>query len=419
MEKKLMGSLLSLAYVDEKEKVDFILDNLKYKFLGKECKKLLGVIKQNFSKNKVLLHDDLKISLEKNKLEEFCQSILIDTEYDNELYKEYLDHVKNNYITNRIDAIKKYDDKQKVMMIKELADDISNFEEKKIETLNMKSMCLDYVSHLDEKEERLYTKNWTDFNELIRIVKEDLVIIAGRPAMGKSAYSLSLCLEFAKAGFSGCFFSLEMANRQVYKRMLSQTAKVHLRSLDSDKYKLISEAEQSRVSSGMEELNRYSDVLEVASGNFSIEDIDVYVESIMQNRKIDYIIVDYLQLIVSKNKGNRETVVAEISMGLKRIAMKYKISVIALAQLSRGVENRDDKVPKLSDLRESGQIEQDASIIIMLYREYYYNEDEKYKHTLQAHVPKNRNGELGVITHGCYLQYQSIVQDPKGVKCIN
>lgn len=408
MENKLLGTLLSAAYEYDDVKVKYILENINYKFLSKNGKKILGIIKQNLLKNEILNYDDLKLSLEKNNIGEYCSNLLIDTVYDNDLYKKYVDDVKNNYITHRIETIKKYDDKQKVLMIRELSDDVANFEEKKIETMNMTKLCLDYVNSLDEEEERIYTKNWNNFNNKIRMVKEDLNIICGRPGSGKSAYALALSLELAKSNFIGCFFSLEMSNRQIYKRMLAQVSKVKLVNLDSDNYRKLDDNSQKKVSLGMERLNEFTNKLEVAVGIFTIDDIDNYVSAVTQIKKLDYIIVDYLQLIKPTRNTSRGEIVTEISIGLKRIAMKHKITVIALSQLSREIESREDKVPRMSDLRESGQLEQDSSVIIGVYRDYYYTGNPDTKNTLETHIIKNRNGELGTIINTCALDYQFI-----------
>lgn len=230
---------------------------------------------------------------------------------------------------------------------------------------------------------------------------EELIILAARPAMGKSAFALNLSLNIAKKNKQGkafvAIFSLEMANDQLVSRMLSNEA-------DIDSYRLRSGNLDSKdwgsLTAGKLALEQMNIVFD-DSAAVSVSDIRAKCRKLSQEGKLDFVIIDYLQLIKGDSRsGNRQEEVAKISRSLKQMARELKVPVLALSQLSRAVETRDDKKPVLADLRESGSIEQDADIVLFLYRQDYYERDENKKTGhVELSVAKNRQGQSGKDLH--------------------
>ena len=219
----------------------------------------------------------------------------------------------------------------------------------------------------------------------------DLIVVAGRPGMGKTAIALTLTKDFAKYNHKALFLSLEMSNEQLAKRYLS----------------LIGNIENWKIRNGRLEQIEIDKVINTAN-NQTIEfyiddDVDTSIAQIKAKAKLhksrkglDLLVIDYIQLIKG-TKANREQEIAEISRGLKLLAKELKITVIVLAQLSRKSEERQDKRPMLSDLRESGAIEQDADIVMFPFRPAYYDTEKPNVEEAELIIAKNRNGECCTI----------------------
>lgn len=228
--------------------------------------------------------------------------------------------------------------------------------------------------------------------------KNELIILAARPAMGKTALALNIATHAAlKSKKSVIVFTLEMRAEQLLSRMVSSLGQVEAKklqngSLDTKDWQRVSEA-----LSQLSETNIYID----DSPGVTIGDIKAKARRIAaQDENLGLIVIDYLTLIGSMGKyaGNRQQEVSEISRALKTLALELEIPVITLAQLSRTPELREDKRPVLSDLRESGSIEQDADIVAFLYRDDYYNESSKIDDNMsitEIIVRKNRSGRIG------------------------
>lgn len=239
---------------------------------------------------------------------------------------------------------------------------------------------------------------------IVGMHESDLIVVGARPGMGKTAFGLNIAVNVAKANKKKvAIFSLEMSNEQVVQRMLSSEAYI-------DSYKMRSGELDS------EDWNR----LAAAAGVLSQTDIyldDTAGISVMgmksklrRIKDLGLVIIDYLGLMSSdKNIDNRVQEVSDISKNLKRMAKDLKVPVIALAQLNRGVEGRTDKTPMASDLRDSGAIEQDADIIMFLYRDDYYNNDPANQNTAQCIIAKNRHGSTGKVDLGWYGQYTKFI----------
>ncbi|MBR6424948.1 MAG: replicative DNA helicase [Oscillospiraceae bacterium] len=233
--------------------------------------------------------------------------------------------------------------------------------------------------------------------------KSDLILIAARPGMGKTSIALNIALHAAKhTDKAVVFFSLEMSREQLGMRLVSNESFVDNQKLVTGK---LSDEEWSRIGIASSAISQ-TDIRVDDNPSLSVADMNA------KCRRIDnlgLIIIDYLQLMTSAGNGrqseNRVNVVSDISRALKIMAKELNVPVICLSQLSRANEGRADKRPILSDLRESGAIEQDADEVIFLYRDDYYNENSEEKNVAEAIVAKNRHGETGTVKLQWLPQY--------------
>ena len=230
--------------------------------------------------------------------------------------------------------------------------------------------------------------------------KSDLIIIAGRPSMGKTAFSLNITQNLIKNyKLPILFFSLEMSKEQLIYRLLSTETGISQNRL---KIGNLYKEDWHELKESIQNYSRLPFFIE-DQANLTILDIRSKIKNILfEQNKIGLVIIDYLQLLLnSKSKSeNRVQELSQITRALKNLAKEFQIPIIALSQLSRNVESRVNKRPVLSDLRESGSIEQDADLVLMLYRENYYNPTvEKNKKITPAEliIAKHRNGPLGII----------------------
>lgn len=258
-------------------------------------------------------------------------------------------------------------------------------------------------SILDERSQKVgdvtgTSTGFTDFDQITTGLHEDnLIIIAARPAMGKTAFALNIAQNVAKSSDKAvAIFSLEMGAESLVERMLSAEGLIpsyHVRTGN------LSESEWRRMISAQKRLARGKIFIDDTAG-IRISEIRSKAKRLAQeNGGLGLIVIDYLQLIEGRGRENRQQEVSEISRQLKIIAKELKVPVIALSQLSRGVDQRNDKRPILSDLRESGSIEQDADIVAFLYREAYYKRDEQEEpdNVTELILEKNRHGSLGTV----------------------
>ena len=241
----------------------------------------------------------------------------------------------------------------------------------------------------------------TGFIDLDRMTNglnnSDLIILAARPAMGKTAFALNLALNAGKEQKNVLVFSLEMPAQQLYQRLLSIESGIPQHKL---KNVYLEEDEWTKLTVATLNLSKtsifvadlpYTNVLEIRS----------YARKMKSQNQLDLIIIDYLQLINGTGRGgsefSRQQEISDISRSLKGLARELDVPVIALSQLSRAVESRVDKRPMLSDLRESGAIEQDADIVAFLYREEYYIPETENKGITELIIGKHRNGATGTV----------------------
>lgn len=227
---------------------------------------------------------------------------------------------------------------------------------------------------------------------ILGLQPSELMIIAARPSMGKSAFALNIAANVAKMKEKPyvAFFSLEMGSDQLVGRMLAAESRVHGNKIRTGH---LSNTEWRQLSFAQEILSKLNIVFD-DSGTVKINDLRQKCRKLKQEKRLDLVIVDYLQLLSGSNPGvNRVQEVSEISRTLKEMAREMKIPVIALSQLSRNVERRDDRKPVMADLRDSGSIEQDADIILFLYRDDYYNPKTTDRpNQVDIYISKNRQG---------------------------
>ncbi|MBN3945036.1 MAG: replicative DNA helicase [Nostoc sp. NMS7] len=226
--------------------------------------------------------------------------------------------------------------------------------------------------------------------------RNDLVIVAGRPAMGKSAFAAQIAFYLAQAyQFPVVVFSLEMSKLQIAMRALSGEAGIESGYLKTGR---ISNKQWEPLSQGIGTLSELPVYLDDRPDP-SLSYIESECRKIMaqERRDLGLIVVDYLQLMDGNGGGNRNNEIEKLTRGLKRLAMKLQTPVMCLSQLSRAVENRNNKRPMLSDLRDSGGIEQDADKVIMLYRDEYYDPNTQDKGIAEIILAKNRDGATGTI----------------------
>jgi replicative DNA helicase len=263
-----------------------------------------------------------------------------------------------------------------------------------------------YIDKLDSLHERRGSivgvpSGFSDLDKMTGgLQKSDLIILAARPAVGKTALALSLAHNAAVQHKHGiAVFSLEMSKEQLVARLLSMDAGVDQSSLRTG---FISDDEWDRISQSVGVLSEAPIYIDDTAG-VALAEMRSKARRLMLERGFDLLIVDYLQLMQGSGGGrpgheNRVQEISEISRGLKILARELNVPVIALSQLSRAVESRTDKRPQLSDLRESGSIEQDADIVMFIYRDEVYNPDTDRRNIADIIVAKHRNGPVGQVS---------------------
>lgn len=255
------------------------------------------------------------------------------------------------------------------------------------------------ISNLHDPEaKQKYRGIPTGFSDMDNLLSglqpSDLIIMAARPSMGKTALALNLAQNAAKRGFGVGIVSLEMSKEQLVERMFCSLLQVDSWKLRTGK---LTDEDFARIGGVMDELNSMKIFIDDTSGS-SIAELRAKARRLQMENGLDMLVIDYLQLMsMGGANANRVQEISEISRALKHLARELHIPIVVLSQLSRAVESRPVKIPQLSDLRESGAIEQDADVVMMLYREDYYEEDSQRKGMLDVYVKKHRNGPVGRV----------------------
>ncbi|MBI4237918.1 MAG: replicative DNA helicase [Deltaproteobacteria bacterium] len=239
----------------------------------------------------------------------------------------------------------------------------------------------------------------TGFSDLDRMTsglqRSDLVIVAGRPSMGKTSLATCMMVNAALAeGKPAAFFSLEMSKEQVVQRLLCSTARVDASKLRGG---FLSESDWPKLTRAAGQLSETAIYIDDTPA-LSVLEMRAKSRRLQREKGLGIVLVDYLQLMrVSGRVESREREISEISRSLKALAKELNVPVVALSQLNRAVENRQDKRPQLADLRESGAIEQDADVIVFVYRDEMYNRESPDKGIAEIIIGKQRNGPTGLV----------------------
>lgn len=252
----------------------------------------------------------------------------------------------------------------------------------------------------------------TGFRDLDKITagfqRNDLIIVAARPSVGKTAFALNVAQNVAtKTDENVAIFSLEMGAEQLVMRMLCAEGNIDAQVLRTG---ALTAEDWRKLTMAMGSLSNAGIFIDDTPG-IRINEIRSKCRRLKQEYGLGMIMIDYLQLIVGSSNGkeNRQQEVSEISRSLKSLARELQVPVIALSQLSRGVEQRQDKRPMMSDLRESGSIEQDADIVSFLYREDYYDKETENQNMIEIIIAKQRNGPTGTVTLAFVKEFNKFV----------
>ena len=398
------------------------LDEIKYiiksdDFYKKEHAEIYRAIENLFSESRgvdpILVVEEIKKSDLKNE-EEILQVLteIIDENTSSYNLLEYAELIKEKAMLRRLGNVGAeitqlaYNDIRPAEDIIDIAESMVLNLSKKIlknSIVDMKTAGVDEIMRMERvSDNRGKTLGIsTGFIDLDRMTSglnnSDLIILAARPAMGKTAFALNLALNAGKEQKNVLVFSLEMPAQQLYQRLLSIESGIPQHKL---KNVYLEEDEWTKLTVATLNLSKtsifvadlpYTNVLEIRS----------YARKMKSQKKLDLIIIDYLQLINGTGRGgsefSRQQEISDISRSLKGLARELDVPVIALSQLSRAVESRVDKRPMLSDLRESGAIEQDADIVAFLYREEYYIPETENKGITELIIGKHRNGATGIV----------------------
>ncbi|MEE8364395.1 MAG: replicative DNA helicase [Gammaproteobacteria bacterium] len=245
--------------------------------------------------------------------------------------------------------------------------------------------------------------------------KSDLIIVAGRPSMGKTSFAMNLAETAAlNGGHSVAVFSMEMPGEQLALRMMSSLGRIDSHNLRTGK---LDDQDWPRLISSVNMLSKAKLFID-DTASLTPTDLRARTRRLKREHGLDLVIVDYLQLMqVSGSTENRATEISEISRSLKALAKELNVPIVALSQLNRSVEQRPDKRPVMSDLRESGSIEQDADVIMFIYRDEVYNSESADKGIAELLIRKQRNGPIGTVRLaflGQYTRFENLAHDDYG-----
>ncbi|EOQ19775.1 MULTISPECIES: replicative DNA helicase [Bacillus cereus group] len=279
--------------------------------------------------------------------------------------------------------------------------------------------AMEIVSSTYEKIELISTHKGdivgipTGYSELDRMTSglnnSDLIIVAARPSVGKTAFALNIAQNVAtRSRKNVAIFSLEMDSNQLMMRILCAEGNIDAANLRNGK---LTNEEWTKLTMAMGVISNSPLFIDDTPG-ISIEEIKKKCRKLKRERGLSLVLIDYLQLVTvmqSNKSTNRQEEVSIISKSLKALARELNVPIIALSQLSRGVESRQDKRPMMSDIRESGSIEQDADVVAFLYRDDYYNADTEAKNIIEIIISKQRNGPTGVVELAFIKEFNKFV----------
>ncbi|MCY0903112.1 MAG: replicative DNA helicase [Firmicutes bacterium] len=258
----------------------------------------------------------------------------------------------------------------------------------------------------------------TGYSELDRMTsgfqKSDLIILAARPSVGKTAFALNIAQNAAvRSKQTVAIFSLEMSKDQLVQRMICAEAHIDAHVLRTGQ---LEDDDWTKLAMGMASLSEAPIFIDDSPG-VTVADMRSRLRRLQLEHGLGMVVIDYLQLIYGRSRSdNRQQEISEISRNLKALARELHVPVIALSQLSRSVEQRQDKRPMLSDIRESGSIEQDADVVAFLYRDDYYNPESEKKNIVEVIIGKQRNGPTGKVELAFLKNYNKFVSLERTVR---
>lgn len=411
-EKALLGCML----LDEEARIK-VLENFKVEFFYNEAhQKIFSSIVKLFEKGKKCDLITLSEMLTgENLLNEIggveYLSHIVESVPTSAYVDEYMKIVKEKYILRTLisNATKiiteAYNQQDEIETILDKAESlIFEVSQNKIEkeAYPLKILVRDAIENIEKiREKKGYVTGLpTGFIDLDKMTTglhpSDFIIIASRPSMGKTALACNIALNLNSGveKVPTLIFSLEMSKEQIVQRMLCSEAKVNILKFRQG---ILSDKDIGKLLVAASHLEG-SPIFIDDTPSLNVFELRARARRLKAKENIQVIIIDYLQLMKGKGKAeNRQQEISEISASLKSLAKELNIPVIAVSQLSRATEQRADKKPQLADLRESGSIEQDADLVLLLYREEYYNETEENKGKAEVIIAKQRNGPTGSI----------------------
>ncbi len=282
----------------------------------------------------------------------------------------------------------------------ELTNILTSTSENKISIMSEEKL---FSATIEEIEKRYQTggeipgmrTGFTDFDRATNGLKKgELFVLGGRPSMGKTLIALNIADGLGKNGYKGLIIELEMTAESLGMRRLAYNSNIQAQKLQTGK---LTDEEFSKLAQTFNYLSSKNNIFTDCSSYQSILTIKAKAKALKQSHGLEFLIIDHLTLMDIPDKGNRSHEVGEVTRQLKLLAKELDINVILLCQLSRKVEERADKRPMMSDLRESGNIEQDADIIVFAYRDEYYNPETQDKDIMEWIISKQRNGRTGTL----------------------
>ena len=425
-EQQIIGSMIL-----KKNIIFDCIENLnEYDFYKTSHQYIFSTIKKMFLANLDVDLITLTEYLKRNKLLSKAEGTLYITELTNSIIttaniKTHIKIIKDNSILKLID-ISNYtlEEVHKTKSPKELVENLqSNIFNMFVN--NEKNEIVPIMDILDttlKNIEKAYLNKGalsnlsTGFYDLDKILsglqKSQMILIAGRPSMGKTTFALNIAENIAlKSKKNVLIFSLEMSKEQLVSKLISSVSNI-------DTYKLatgeLDEMDLNKLTMSVSLLND-SKIFIDDTPNISISEMKAKCKKLMLNNEIDLIVIDYIQLMSGKSKSeSRLQEISEISRFIKALSKEIKCPIIALSQLSRAPEQRANHRPLLSDLRESGAIEQDADIVLFLYRDAYYNKNTENKNIAECMIAKHRTGETGTINlawNGRHSKFLNLVHN--------
>lgn len=379
-------------------KLGYMLSIIRPEYFNSElAKNVYSYILELYSKN-IIPTKELLLSKFTDDVEEIKNHLQIEVSI--EAYEEFIKNARNCFINNRIHKLGNQiisrpdiNEEKFVTYVQELLDDI--YSDKSYNTKESSEYMSEVVEEANS-EEIIKSKVIYGINEIDEVTSGlfpgEYIIIAGRPSMGKTSLMAHIAITNAIMGNNVIFFSLEMEPKRIGVKFLSNVCDMELWKLKRIKNR--DSDEQKRMIAAAQIIKNTNLVIDNTS-SLDIQTIQSIIHKYaVKYKKIDLVIVDYLQLMVGNGESDNSRI-SNISKGMKSTALKFHLPIIVGSQLSRLCEQRESKRPILSDLRDSGSIEQDADLVFMLYRDWYYSGNPEHERILEILRRKYRNGEIG------------------------